>query len=88
MPSVKRVNGGDDYFANGDKKRYDAIVFATGYKSTDDGGFFNEDGMPKKSNPDHWKGENGLYCAGFARAGDYLEYPMMLKLYRETLVRF
>ncbi|KAG8378167.1 hypothetical protein BUALT_Bualt08G0109800 [Buddleja alternifolia] len=75
LPSVKRVNGEDVYFANGDKKRYNAIVFATGYKSTvrrwlkDDGGLFNEDGMPKKSNPDHWKGENGLYCAGFARAG-------------------
>lgn len=32
-------------------------------------GLFNEDGMPKRSFPDHWKGENGLYCAGFSCRG-------------------
>lgn len=35
----------------------------------DDGGLFNEEGMPKKRVPSHWKGENGLYCAGFSRSG-------------------
>jgi indole-3-pyruvate monooxygenase len=29
----------------------------------------NNDGFPKKDYPNHWKGENGLYCAGFARRG-------------------
>ncbi|KAJ0750382.1 putative indole-3-pyruvate monooxygenase [Helianthus annuus] len=35
----------------------------------DDGGLFNEKGMLKYKSPDHWKGENGLYCVGFASAG-------------------
>uniref|UniRef100_A0A0E0BGH5 Uncharacterized protein n=1 Tax=Oryza glumipatula TaxID=40148 RepID=A0A0E0BGH5_9ORYZ len=30
---------------------------------------FKDDGFPKKFFPNHWKGENGLYCAGFARRG-------------------
>ncbi|KAJ0810694.1 putative indole-3-pyruvate monooxygenase [Helianthus annuus] len=57
------------------KRQFDAIVFATGFKSTirkwlkEDGGLFNEKGMPKHKSPNHWKGENGLYCVGFASAG-------------------
>ncbi|KAI3783646.1 hypothetical protein L1987_42732 [Smallanthus sonchifolius] len=35
----------------------------------DDGGLFNENGMPKHKSPNHWKGEHGLYCVGFASAG-------------------
>ncbi|KAK6114958.1 hypothetical protein DH2020_007227 [Rehmannia glutinosa] len=75
LPSIKKVNGHQIHFMNGDIKSYDAIFFATGYKSTvgdwlkDDGGLFGEDGMPKERNPNHWKGENGIYCVGFARAG-------------------
>ena len=30
---------------------------------------FNENGMPTRSHPDHWKGENGLYCTGFRQRG-------------------
>ncbi|KAL7116678.1 hypothetical protein ACP275_03G019400 [Erythranthe tilingii] len=75
LPSIKNVHGDNVSFTNGVTESYDAIVFATGYKSTvrkwlkDDGGLFGENGMPNKRNPNHWKGENGLYCAGFARAG-------------------
>lgn len=29
---------------------------------------FNENGMPKGCYPNHWKGENGLYCAFSRRA--------------------
>lgn len=29
----------------------------------------NNDGMPNKDFPNHWKGANGLYCVGFARRG-------------------
>lgn len=29
----------------------------------------NNEGLPNKEFPDHWKGENGLYCAGLARRG-------------------
>lgn len=30
---------------------------------------FNENGMPKPNYPYHWKGENGIYCAGFSQKG-------------------
>ncbi|CAL4981398.1 unnamed protein product [Urochloa decumbens] len=60
----------------GQKERYfEAIVFATGYKTSvnswlkDENCMMNSDGLPKKDYPSHWKGENGLYCAGFARRG-------------------
>jgi indole-3-pyruvate monooxygenase len=29
----------------------------------------NNDGLPNKEFPNHWKGGNGLYCAGLARRG-------------------
>ena len=29
----------------------------------------NNDGLPKKEFPSHWKGANGLYCAGLAGRG-------------------
>jgi indole-3-pyruvate monooxygenase len=29
----------------------------------------NNDGLPKREFPNHWKGANGLYCAGLARRG-------------------
>lgn len=25
--------------------------------------------MPKKTKPNHWKGDNGLYCTGFSGSG-------------------
>ncbi|CAO2141802.1 unnamed protein product [Urochloa humidicola] len=50
-------------------------MFATGYKTTvnlwlkDDKCMMNGDGLPNKGYPNHWNGENGLYCAGFAMRG-------------------
>ena len=29
----------------------------------------NGNGLPTKEYPNHWKGENRLYCAGLARRG-------------------
>ena len=29
----------------------------------------NGNGVPIQKYPNHWKGENGLYCAGLARRG-------------------
>ncbi|KAK2975917.1 hypothetical protein RJ640_007395, partial [Escallonia rubra] len=75
LPSIEKVTGGKFQFENRKVNQFDVVVFATGYKSTvrkwlkDGTSLFNEDGMPKKRTPDHWKGENGLYCAGFARGG-------------------
>lgn len=35
----------------------------------DDNCYFNNNGMPRKRFPDHWKSENGLYSAGFSSRG-------------------
>ncbi|PRQ44962.1 putative indole-3-pyruvate monooxygenase [Rosa chinensis] len=75
LPSITSIEGNEIRFENGYLKSYDAIIFATGYKSTvlkwlkDDNHLFNDNGMPNKSFPNHWKSENGLYCAGFSRRG-------------------
>ncbi|CAN8312805.1 unnamed protein product [Cochlearia groenlandica] len=76
VPSIKRVERKRVVFVDGQTKDVDSIVFATGYRSSvskwlqvDDGDLFNENGMPKREFPDHWKGEKGLYCAGFGRQG-------------------
>ncbi|XP_056159956.1 probable indole-3-pyruvate monooxygenase YUCCA10 [Syzygium oleosum] len=73
FPSIKSINGKLVTFVNGTTSQFEAIVFATGYKSTvrkwlqggDD--LFNKDGMTKVLR--QWKGENGLYCTGFAQRG-------------------
>ncbi|XP_076939825.1 putative indole-3-pyruvate monooxygenase YUCCA11 [Bidens hawaiensis] len=67
MTAIEEIKGDQIKFTNGQERKTDAIVFATGFKSTDDGGLFNENGMPKHKSP--WKGEHGLYCVGFASAG-------------------
>ncbi|XP_047963977.1 probable indole-3-pyruvate monooxygenase YUCCA11 [Salvia hispanica] len=76
LPAMKKVEGNKVEFSNGRVESFDAIVFATGYNSTvkkwlkgDGDSLFAENGMPKVKPPNHWKGENGLYCAGFASAG-------------------
>ncbi|XP_061373361.1 probable indole-3-pyruvate monooxygenase YUCCA10, partial [Gastrolobium bilobum] len=62
-------------FADGQSAQFDLIIFATGYKTNvlkwlkDYKELFNENGMPKPSYPNHWKGENDIYCAGFSRRG-------------------
>lgn len=35
----------------------------------DDNDYFDDNGMPRKSFPNHWKSEKGLYSAGFSRRG-------------------
>ncbi|XP_038678416.1 probable indole-3-pyruvate monooxygenase YUCCA11 [Tripterygium wilfordii] len=72
---ITSIKGNQITFGDGKVDEYDVIIFATGYKSTvrrwlKDGGddLFNENGMPKQ-NCQQWKGQNGLYCAGFARKG-------------------
>ncbi|XP_073032997.1 probable indole-3-pyruvate monooxygenase YUCCA11 [Primulina eburnea] len=75
FPSIKRVDGNHVDFIDGSTKTFDSVIFATGYKSTvakwlkDDGALFRANGMPKMRAPDHWKGKNGLYSAGFSRSG-------------------
>ncbi|KAK9162622.1 hypothetical protein Syun_003524 [Stephania yunnanensis] len=62
-------------FSNGEIRKFDAIIFATGYKSgirkwlKEYGYIFNEEGLPKNKFRNHWRGSNGLYCVGFSRRG-------------------
>ncbi|KAJ1283266.1 hypothetical protein BS78_03G115600 [Paspalum vaginatum] len=73
----KSVRGNVVEFADGERHPFDAIVFATGYRSTvrrwlkSDDGLIGDDGMAARSYPEHWKGDNGLYCAGMVRRGIY-----------------
>nr|CCF55436.1 hypothetical protein [Brachypodium sylvaticum] len=72
---VTKIKGKTIEFQGGNEASFDAIVFATGYKSTatmwlkNCESMLNSDGLPNKEFPNHWKGENGLYCAGLARRG-------------------
>uniref|UniRef100_A0A0D9XXK9 indole-3-pyruvate monooxygenase n=1 Tax=Leersia perrieri TaxID=77586 RepID=A0A0D9XXK9_9ORYZ len=72
---ISCIKGNVFEFDDGKESYFDAIVFATGYKSTANNwlkngeDMMNKEGMPKKDFPDHWKGSNGLYCVGFARRG-------------------
>ncbi|KAE8808505.1 putative oxidoreductase czcO-like protein [Hordeum vulgare] len=72
---ISKIMGNIVEFQCSKEISFDAIVFATGYKSTaniwlENGeSMLNGDGLPIKEYPNHWKGENGLYCAGLARRG-------------------
>ncbi|XP_066333770.1 probable indole-3-pyruvate monooxygenase YUCCA10 [Miscanthus floridulus] len=72
---ISKIIGNNVQFECGNDCEFDAIVFATGYKSTanlwlkDDKCVLNSDGRPSKGYPNIWKGENGLYFSGFARMG-------------------
>nr|CAB3476872.1 unnamed protein product [Digitaria exilis] len=69
---IKSVHGNVVEFADGKRHPFDAIVFATGYRSSVRR--WLKDGMAARSYPEHWKGENGLYCAGMVRRGIYGSY--------------
>ncbi|XBI76193.1 hypothetical protein VPH35_069461 [Triticum aestivum] len=75
LPAITSIEGDVVEFAGGERRRFNAIVFATGYRSTakkwlksDDGGLIGDDGMASGRSP---KGENGLYRAGLAGRGIY-----------------
>ncbi|KAJ1283268.1 hypothetical protein BS78_03G115700 [Paspalum vaginatum] len=73
----KSVRGNVVEFEDGERHPFDAIVFATGYRSAvrrwfkSEDGLIGNDGMAARRYPEHWKGENGLYCAGMVRRGVY-----------------
>ncbi|KAF7829771.1 putative indole-3-pyruvate monooxygenase YUCCA11 [Senna tora] len=75
FPSITSIDNKRVEFDDGRAEEFDVIIFATGYKSTvlkwlkDYKQLFKENGMPKQRYPDHWKGQNGLYCAGFSSRG-------------------
>ncbi|XP_048539132.1 probable indole-3-pyruvate monooxygenase YUCCA11 [Triticum urartu] len=73
--SISKIMGDIVEFQCSKKISFDVIVFATGYKSTaniwlkNGESMLNGNGLPIKEYPNHWKGENGLYCAGLGRRG-------------------
>ncbi|GJT00939.1 probable indole-3-pyruvate monooxygenase YUCCA10 [Tanacetum coccineum] len=78
LPALKSIKEGgvEAVFENGKCYQFDTILFATGFKRStnlwlQDDFLINEDGLAKPIYPNHWKGENGLYCVGLARRGLY-----------------
>ncbi|KAL4644006.1 hypothetical protein ACB092_02G132400 [Castanea dentata] len=75
VPAIVRINEDSVKFMDGTERKFDAIVFATGYKSSANNWLkdykyaLNEEGMPKNPFPAHCKGEKGLYCAGLSKRG-------------------
>ncbi|KAJ4949764.1 hypothetical protein NE237_000118 [Protea cynaroides] len=72
LPKILSIDKRKVIFKGGKIYNFDAIIFATGYRSTakdwlKDDDLLNDDGMPRKPFPGHWKGTNGLYCVGFSR---------------------
>ncbi|KAL5215093.1 hypothetical protein ABZP36_004245 [Zizania latifolia] len=72
---ISRISANNVEFHGGKKFPFDAIVFATGYKTTvntwlkNGESMFTVDGFNTKDFPNHWKGKDGFYCVGFARRG-------------------
>ncbi|OVA16350.1 Pyridine nucleotide-disulfide oxidoreductase [Macleaya cordata] len=75
LPEVSRIEKNYVAFNNDEIHQFDSIIFATGYRSTannwlkDHDSLLGKNGMPKNRFPNHWKGANGLYCAGLSRRG-------------------
>ncbi|KAF8673449.1 hypothetical protein HU200_049016 [Digitaria exilis] len=75
LGNISKIKGNIVEFESRNERTFDAIVFATGYRSTanmwlkNGESMLNRDGLPKKEFPNHWKGANGLYCAGLAKRG-------------------
>ncbi|KAF3332902.1 putative indole-3-pyruvate monooxygenase YUCCA10 [Carex littledalei] len=62
LPSLTGIEGNMAIFSNGKTHHFDAIIFATGYRSTiqqwleTDEELIGDDGMPKNNYPNLWKG--------------------------------
>ncbi|OAE30252.1 hypothetical protein AXG93_2956s1020 [Marchantia polymorpha subsp. ruderalis] len=73
VPKVVALMTSGVRFKNGEFESYDAIIFATGYRSNVPmwlkGNFIGEDGSPSASMRDGWKGERVLYAIGFTKKG-------------------
>ncbi|XP_027351672.1 probable indole-3-pyruvate monooxygenase YUCCA10 [Abrus precatorius] len=77
---IESIRGNEVFFQDGKSHPFDSIIFCTGFKRSTqkwlkegegDDDLLNEDGFPKRSFPNHWKGQNGLYCVGLSRRGFY-----------------
>ncbi|XP_074289547.1 putative indole-3-pyruvate monooxygenase YUCCA10 [Silene latifolia] len=74
-PGISKINKDSVVFEDQVESHFDAIIFATGFRSTvcdwlkDYEYLLKDDGFPKNRFPNHWKGKRRLYCAGLARMG-------------------
>ncbi|KAJ0031171.1 hypothetical protein Pint_13172 [Pistacia integerrima] len=72
---IKRLKKDSVEFVDGKDEKFDAIILATGFKSNvvswlkETDMFSQNNGMPRKTFPNGWKGENGLYAVGFTYRG-------------------
>ncbi|KAL2238937.1 probable indole-3-pyruvate monooxygenase YUCCA10 [Sesamum indicum] len=78
LPGIRSIKGNRSVLFEKEKEyMFDVIVFATGFKRSTkhwlkgDDYLLSDDGLPNPNFPNHWKGKNGLYCAGLARRGFY-----------------
>ncbi|KAK8928211.1 putative indole-3-pyruvate monooxygenase YUCCA10 [Platanthera zijinensis] len=76
LPAISTIEDNNVItFENGKRRRFDAIIFATGYRSTvknwlkGDDYLIGEDGLSSRGFPPHLKGKNGLYCVGLSKRG-------------------
>ncbi|KAL8158758.1 hypothetical protein V2J09_000295 [Rumex salicifolius] len=75
FPGIRRIVRHGAEFVDARAEDFDAIIFATGFRSNvpswlkGSDMFSQDDGFPIKSFPDGWKGANGLYAAGFSKRG-------------------
>ncbi|KAK9664730.1 hypothetical protein RND81_14G064100 [Saponaria officinalis] len=74
VPGIKRFGRGKVAFVDGQILDIDSVVLATGYRSNvpswlKESEFFSKNGFPKAPFPNGWKGNAGLYAAGFTRRG-------------------
>ncbi|KAG2621088.1 hypothetical protein PVAP13_3NG231200 [Panicum virgatum] len=75
VPEISRFTENGVEFIDGHREDFDAVIFATGYKSNvpswlkEEEFFSHADGFPRKPFPHSWRGKNGLYAAGFTRKG-------------------
>uniref|UniRef100_A0A7N1A5H0 Flavin-containing monooxygenase n=1 Tax=Kalanchoe fedtschenkoi TaxID=63787 RepID=A0A7N1A5H0_KALFE len=78
FPAIEKICDNTVTFSDGSEQEFDAIILATGYKSGAPGwlkdyhSILNGDGTLKKKSPEqHWKGEDGVYCAGLVKQALY-----------------
>ncbi|KAL8160708.1 hypothetical protein V2J09_002245 [Rumex salicifolius] len=74
VPGIKKFFSNGVDLVNGENLEIDSVILATGYRSNvpywlQESEFFDENGFPRSSYPNGWKGKGGLYAVGFTRRG-------------------
>ncbi|WOL17017.1 hypothetical protein Cni_G25806 [Canna indica] len=70
VPDVKSLTSNGAIFIDGEEMGFDAVVFATGYKTNESDDVFTAEGKAKGTvTTNGCKGENGIYFVGFTGKG-------------------